>query len=165
MAVESIRGNLSTAGRLSGNLTSGGGSDVVISPTYSTGTKIADYSIDGTEGAIYIPETGGIQIDTLLDEPNAVTVGTTYTFLNSRKLSDYDFIEILIATKENVLSDLGYDRWIMTTHELFSKPRINYGAYGQRWFYGDINETSFIQNNASGDQYPFVYKIIGIKIN
>lgn len=55
MAVESIRGNLSTTGRLRANLAVGGGSDVVITPTYNTGTKIADYSIDGSEGAIYVP--------------------------------------------------------------------------------------------------------------
>ena len=34
----------------------GGGSDVSITPTYNQGTKIADYSIDGNEGAIYTPE-------------------------------------------------------------------------------------------------------------
>lgn len=34
----------------------GGGSDVSITPTYNQGTKIADYSIDGNEGALYIPE-------------------------------------------------------------------------------------------------------------
>lgn len=34
----------------------GGGSDVSITPTYNQGVKIADYSIDGNEGAIYTPE-------------------------------------------------------------------------------------------------------------
>lgn len=56
MAVESIRGNLSTTGRLRANLAVGGGSDVVITPTYNDGIKIADYSIDGSDGEIYIPD-------------------------------------------------------------------------------------------------------------
>lgn len=55
MAVESIRGNLSTTGRLRANLAVGGGSEVTITPTYDSGIKIADYSIDGEEGEIYIP--------------------------------------------------------------------------------------------------------------
>lgn len=60
MAVESIRGNLLTAGHLRGALAAGGGSDVVITPTYNSGTKIADYSIDGSEGAIFVPKSYSI---------------------------------------------------------------------------------------------------------
>ena len=60
MAVESIKGNLSTTGRLMANLAAGGGSDVVITPTYNSGTKIADYSIDGSEGAIFVPKSYSI---------------------------------------------------------------------------------------------------------
>ena len=45
-------------GTLSGSISGGGGggSDVSITPTYQQGVKIADYSIDGNEGAIYTPE-------------------------------------------------------------------------------------------------------------
>jgi len=45
-------------GTLTGSIAGGGGggSDVSITPTYNQGTKIADYSIDGNEGAIYAPE-------------------------------------------------------------------------------------------------------------
>lgn len=45
-------------GTLSGSIAGGGGggSDVTITPKYNQGTKIADYSIDGNEGAIYTPE-------------------------------------------------------------------------------------------------------------
>lgn len=57
MAVETIRGNLSTSGRLRANLAVGGGSEVTITPTYNSGTKIADYSIDGVPGKIYTPNT------------------------------------------------------------------------------------------------------------
>ena len=46
-------------GTLTGSIAGGGGgggSDVSITPTYNQGKKIADYSIDGNEGAIYTPE-------------------------------------------------------------------------------------------------------------
>lgn len=37
----------------------GGGSTVTITPTLSTGTKIADFSIDGISGELYAPQGGG----------------------------------------------------------------------------------------------------------
>lgn len=37
----------------------GGGSTVTITPTLSSGTKIADYSIDGVSGSLYAPSGGG----------------------------------------------------------------------------------------------------------
>lgn len=36
-----------------------GGSEVTITPTITTGTKIADYSIDGESGELYAPNGGG----------------------------------------------------------------------------------------------------------
>lgn len=52
-----IRCDLTTSGNMRGNMYKGvgGGSNVTITPTYTSGTKIADYSIDGEEGEIYIP--------------------------------------------------------------------------------------------------------------
>ena len=37
----------------------GGGSTVSIAPTLTTGTKIADFEIDGDEGSLYAPSGGG----------------------------------------------------------------------------------------------------------
>lgn len=37
----------------------GGGSTISITPTLSSGTKIADYEIDGDEGSLYAPSGGG----------------------------------------------------------------------------------------------------------
>lgn len=37
----------------------GGGSDVEITPTLQSGTKIADFEIDGVSGALYAPNGGG----------------------------------------------------------------------------------------------------------
>lgn len=44
-----------TSQKWSNSTGGGGGSDVTITPTLSTGQKLADYSIDGTSGAIYMP--------------------------------------------------------------------------------------------------------------
>lgn len=47
----------------------GGGSTVTITPTLSTGTKIADYSIDGVSDSLYAPNGGGgaTDLDDLTD--------------------------------------------------------------------------------------------------
>jgi hypothetical protein len=46
---------------LNGNVytNDGGGSDVNITPTLVSGTKIADYEIDGVSGSLYAPSGGG----------------------------------------------------------------------------------------------------------
>ena len=48
----------------------GGGSTVTITPTLSTGTKIADFEIDGTPGELYAPQGGGGAIDYSTTEQN-----------------------------------------------------------------------------------------------
>lgn len=62
-----IRCDLSSSGNMRGNMYRGigGGSDVEITPSYNSGIKIADYSIDGEEGEIYIPDYP--EIDNLYD--------------------------------------------------------------------------------------------------
>lgn len=57
----------------------GGGSEVTITPTISTGTKIADYSIDGTTGELYAPSGGG----------GGSTVVITPTVSTGTKIADY----------------------------------------------------------------------------
>lgn len=89
MAVESIRGNLSTTGRLRANLAVGGGSEVTITPTYNSGTKIADYSIDGEEGILYIPSSTK-KIDLLLDTPFSSGQSSLL-----HDIADYDELEII----------------------------------------------------------------------
>jgi len=61
-----MNGNLNGHGHLSGVLTigAGGGSDVEITPTLQSGTKIADFEIDGVQGELYAPNGGGAFIDT-----------------------------------------------------------------------------------------------------
>lgn len=52
-----MQGNIDFIGSLSGDISGGGGggSDVTITPTLTSGTKIADYEIDGEGGSLYAP--------------------------------------------------------------------------------------------------------------
>ena len=52
-----MEGNINFIGSLSGDISGGGGggSNVTITPTLSSGTKIADYEIDGEAGILYAP--------------------------------------------------------------------------------------------------------------
>lgn len=56
-----MQGSINFDGTLSGSIAGGGGgggSEVSITPVVTEGTKIADYSIDGTAGELYAPEAG-----------------------------------------------------------------------------------------------------------
>ena len=58
-----IRCDLSSSGNMRGNMYRGvGGSDVTIDPVYNSGIKIADFSIDGEDGEIYIPIQENIEV-------------------------------------------------------------------------------------------------------
>ena len=84
-----MRGRLSSKATVEGDIYrsgGGGGSTVEITPVYNTGTKIADYTIDGEEGTIYIPN--GIY-DVLWT--NGGTTNPSSISL-SHNLNDYDFV-------------------------------------------------------------------------
>lgn len=52
-----MQGNIDFSGTLSGSIAGGGGgSEVTITPTLQSGTKIADYSIDSENGSLYAPK-------------------------------------------------------------------------------------------------------------
>lgn len=104
MAVETIRGNLSTTGRLRANLAVGGGSEVTITPTYNSGTKIADYSIDGEEGEIYIPVTYNV---VSLYHNETATNENIVTLLQSFKNFD-DIILIVTRNADNTTYKMQY---------------------------------------------------------
>lgn len=78
---------------------SGGGSTVTITPTLSTGTKIADFSIDGQNGELYAPQGGGGYTRTALFE--STTGWGVWDQTNGVVLSDdienYDEIEFVLA--------------------------------------------------------------------
>ena len=61
------------------NTPQSGGSDVSITPTISSGTKIAEYEIDGVNGKLYAPEVH-----------NVPSGGSTNQVLAKRSSTDYD---------------------------------------------------------------------------
>ena len=81
-AFEATQWTISAMSPLGGGI---GGSVVTITPTLATGTKIADYTIDGESGSLFAPSGGG-GID-LMDYSESVSIeggqflsGVTYNF-------------------------------------------------------------------------------------
>lgn len=67
----------------------GGGSTVTITPTLSSGTKIADYSINGVGDSLYAPSGGGgVPEATLLWQGDFIGAGT----INVPHLSEYALV-------------------------------------------------------------------------
>lgn len=166
MAVESIRGNLSTTGRLRANLAVGGGSEVSITPTYDSGIKIADYSIDGTQGEIYIPNSGYSQ--TLIYENETPLTGShTVTLLES--IFNYDAICILFYIPNEgtyISSQIAPIYPVIAINNKFTI--YSFPTYGNRYINIEVETstpTKAIINTGSWQDvyYPSVYKIIGIK--
>lgn len=112
----------------------GGGSTVEITPVYNTGTKIADYSIDGEEGAIYVPKD--IEI---MDIPSGNnTTSRTFTFEKKPKL----------ITLSYIASGWGFNRFIVwgsdRSYYQASQPRISDSAV-----YVGVSSLVFDDNNNS----------------
>ena len=72
-----IRCNLSSSRNMRGDMyrSGGGGTVVEITPTYNSGIKIADYSLDGESGVIYIPNYP--EVDDLSDMTWTLVDSTT----------------------------------------------------------------------------------------
>lgn len=99
-----IRCDLSSSGNMRGNMYRGvgGGSDVEITPSYNSGIKIADYSIDGEEGEIYIPEPeSDVEIVEIPVGNNATS--RTFTFVKKPKIIFFSY----------VASSWGFNRFII----------------------------------------------------
>lgn len=71
-----MEGRIDFSGVLDGNVFAG--SDVEITPTLTTGTKIADYEVDGVAGELYAPTGGGSTVEI---EP---------TLSSGTKIADYE---------------------------------------------------------------------------
>ena len=69
-----MQGSIAFDGTLSGSIAGGGGggSDVTITPTLTSGTKIADYDIDGTPGELYAPDPEALTAAAPLDISSGV---------------------------------------------------------------------------------------------
>ena len=56
-------------------IAAGSGTDVTITPALESGTKIADYSIDGTEGALYTPTIPAIPDEFIIESGVSHKIG------------------------------------------------------------------------------------------
>lgn len=65
-----MQGNIDFTGTLSGAISDsgGGGSDVTITPTLQSGTKIADFTIDSESGSLYAPTPEEITVSSPLSK-------------------------------------------------------------------------------------------------
>lgn len=86
-----MQGNIDFTGSLSGSIAGGGGSgsDVTITPTLATGTKIADYTIDSESGSLYAPTPEGLTAELPLDISNDVISIDLSDYATVSDLSDY----------------------------------------------------------------------------
>ena len=112
-----MRGRLLSKATIQGDIykSGGGGSTVEITPVYKTGTKIADYTIDGESGEIYTPN---ISIKTLYtrqfntNNPSIITLSESFNnfdfilfyFTKRDDGSYYDYLPIQYFTTD-VLND------------------------------------------------------------
>lgn len=69
-----MQGSIAFDGTLSGSIAGGGGggSEVTITPTLTSGTKIADYEIDSTPGELYAPTPEALTASSPLDITSGV---------------------------------------------------------------------------------------------
>ena len=94
-----MRGRLSSKATVQGDIYrsgGGGGSTVEITPVYNTGTKIADYSIDGEESAIYTPDTSIKTLYTRQFNTNNPT-----TIILSESFNNFDFILFYFTKRDD----------------------------------------------------------------
>lgn len=147
----------------------GGGSDVEITPTLATGTKIADFEIDGVSGALYAPSGGGGggggSSQTIADVlwSGSATPSTTGTDITlSHAISDYDFIVFIIEQGAGYSSVVTVPTSELTVGEAY----INTGYSGSQMdvFFTYVTDTS-INVKSSASAQPTTYtKIVGLKI-
>lgn len=160
MATERIRGNLSTQGRLRGNLyRSGGGSSITIDPVYNSGIKIADYNIDGEAGELYIPQVG--HTETILYSNDGVTNPATITLSDS--ILNYDTLYFtLVRTFDGIPDSIinpSYLTSVMSTDYVFNL----FGWSGNNEFvlYKLTNNTTLTKQLEGG--YLYIKSITGVK--
>lgn len=86
-----MQGNIDFIGSLTGSIAGGGGggSDVTITPTLATGTKIADYTIDSESGSLYAPTPQGLTAELPLEISDNVISIDLSDYATVSDLDDY----------------------------------------------------------------------------
>ena len=101
----SLSGSIASSGMISGTITPDHGSTVEIEPTLTTGTKIADYEIDGVAGELYAPTGGGSEVE------------ITPTLATGTKIADYEI--------DGVAGEIYSPTPVTSYNDLTNKPSIN----------------------------------------
>lgn len=115
----------------------GGGSSVTITPTLSSGTKIADYSIDEVSGSLYAPSGGGggSTFETVFAGSKSTSSWNSPLVFNEFDVTAYDIIRITAA-----LDGDSYV-WLLDTDIIPVKPANKLNILGEA--YCDRDNTSF----------------------
>lgn len=119
-----MRGKLSSRATVQGDIyRSGGGSTISITPTYNSGTKIADYNIDGEEGAIYVPQQINItNLWNYIEDNNSNIYWTGSAITLNDDIRNYDEVVVEVISSEGDL----YDNWKASYQwRLLVNPLIN----------------------------------------
>lgn len=134
----------------------GGGSSVTITPTLSSGTKIADYSIDGVSGSLYAPSGGsggGSTFETVFAGSKSTSSWNSPLVFNEFDVTAYDIIRITAA-----LDGDSYV-WLLDTDIIPVKPANTLHIFEKA--YCDRDNTSFEMYVATGHNLS-VSKIEGL---
>ena len=100
-------GSINFNGTLSGSIAGGGGgSEVTITPTLQTGTKIADYSIDSENGSLYAPTPETVTITPSLIDGQKVADFTIGEHIDSIYIPDFTMIESIEEAYEPQTGDI-----------------------------------------------------------
>ncbi len=124
----------------------GGGSDVSITPTLSTGTKIADFEIDGVSGELYAPTGGG----------GGTNAQWTQTQTNGTKIAE--------ITIDNVSQDVFDSTW-SGTHAEYELVKNDIPNGTKIFFTDDAPDIGTIANDVWDSTKAYVIGDIVIYLN
>lgn len=134
-----------------------------ITPTYSSGTKIADYNIGGQTGAIYVQGAGGHK-DVLWTGNETPTMSYNPTIQLAHPISDYD----LILVNFNNYNGNFYLKSTITLYGLTAGDYVAQEilpAAGAAMFANVINDYNITLNCYGGNYENTTYvSIIGVKL-
>ena len=133
----------------------GGGSTVTITPTLSSGTKIADYSIDGVSNSLYAPSGGGggSTFETVFAGSKSTSSWSSPLVFNEFDVTAYDIIRITAA------SDSYSYVWLVDTDAIPLTSGNKLNIYGE--VYCDRDNTSLELYTSTGHNLS-VSKIEGL---
>lgn len=93
-----MQGNINFTGSLDGLISGGGdGSVVTITPTYDSGTKVADYTIDAVPGSIYVPAAESAVKDVKVNMENPANWISVVNGAGVAEVNFYDYSVNVLA--------------------------------------------------------------------